>query len=281
MKRLNEEEAEFLLRRLKMIEEEDADRAKRRHISELEAQAEADKLMRLKEAERHAENYVFNNANRHVPPTTQYIRDESPDFPLSQVGYADTDQSESQIFETDEDLLGITTDELEDQCNELFSDTPIPFVRSKEKKNELIDNLIQSCISMYNITIPIMHIKQKLYIIGSQRINLDVKNDQLLCRVGGGYEKFHEYVPKNSKYFQKMLVVHMIKSGESLEWVIDQLINGKKIKNIHAPEPSKQTDSGLYQRRSSSNMKSQNSLKRSNSGMSGNMRKSVGKSPRV
>ena len=30
-----------------------------------------------------------------------------------------------------------------------------------------------------------------------------------------------------------MLVIHMIKSGESLEWVIEQLIAGKKIKNIH------------------------------------------------
>lgn len=142
MKRLNEEEAEFLLKRLKMIEEEDADRAKRRHISELEAQAEADKLLRLKEAERHAENYVFNNANRLLQPSKP-IRDESPDFPLSQVGYEEEySQTQSEIFQTDEDLLGITNDELEDQCNELFSDTPIPFIRSKEKKNELIDNLI-------------------------------------------------------------------------------------------------------------------------------------------
>ena len=107
---------------------------------------------------------------------------------------------------------------------------------------------------MYNITIPIMHIKQKLYIIGSQRINLDVKNDQLLCRVGGGYEKFHEYVPKNSKYFQKMLVVHMIKSGESLEWVIDALMNGKKIKNIFdSKEKQDKNDSFTIKRSGSRN----------------------------
>ena len=30
-----------------------------------------------------------------------------------------------------------------------------------------------------------------------------------------------------------MLVIHMIKSGESLEWVVDSLKNGQKIKNIH------------------------------------------------
>jgi len=33
---------------------------------------------------------------------------------------------------------------------------------------------------------------------------------------------------------QKMLVVYMIKSGESLEYVVDALVNGNKIKNIFA-----------------------------------------------
>jgi len=50
-------------------------------------------------------------------------------------------------------------------------------------------------------------------------------------RVGGGYEKFEDYVPKNHRFFQRTLVVHMIKSGESLEAVVDNLISGKKIKN--------------------------------------------------
>jgi len=54
-----------------------------------------------------------------------------------------------------------------------------------------------------------------------------------LLRVGGGYEKFEEYVPKNLRYHQRILVIHMIKSGESLEWVVDALINGKKIRNIN------------------------------------------------
>jgi len=53
-----------------------------------------------------------------------------------------------------------------------------------------------------------------------------------MVRVGGGFEKFIEYVPKNHRYFERTLVVHMIKSGESLEWVLDALMNAKKIKNI-------------------------------------------------
>ncbi len=38
---------------------------------------------------------------------------------------------------------------------------------------------------------------------------------------------------KNNKQIQKQLVIEMIKSGESLEWVVDQLINGNKIKNVN------------------------------------------------
>lgn len=59
-----------------------------------------------------------------------------------------------------------------------------------------------------------------------------MKTDNLMLRVGGGFEKFTEYVPKNHRYFERSLVVHMIKSGESLEWVVDEICQGKKIKNI-------------------------------------------------
>lgn len=53
-----------------------------------------------------------------------------------------------------------------------------------------------------------------------------------MVRVGGGYEKFIDYVPKNHRYFERSLVVHMIKSGESLEGVVDAIFNGKKLKNL-------------------------------------------------
>lgn len=50
-----------------------------------------------------------------------------------------------------------------------------------------------------------------------------------MVRVGGGFERFIEYIPKNHRFFERTLVVYMIKSGESLEWVVDALKNGKKI----------------------------------------------------
>lgn len=83
-----------------------------------------------------------------------------------------------------------------------------------------------------NVTIPILHIKEKLYLIGHSRMTCNLINDNLMVRVGGGYEKFSEYVPRNHRYIERSLVVHMIKSGESLEGVVDALFNGRKLKNL-------------------------------------------------
>jgi len=84
-----------------------------------------------------------------------------------------------------------------------------------------------------NITIPIDYIKGDLYLIGSDRLTIKqiANNDSLIVRVGGGYVKFEEHFEKYDRYYQRMLVVHMIKSGESLEWVIEMLKANKKITN--------------------------------------------------
>lgn len=69
--------------------------------------------------------------------------------------------------------------------------------------------------------------------IGSQRINFVVKRDQLLMKRGGGggSENFQEFYVTNKRQLERGLVVYMIKSGESLEFVVDALVNGRKIKN--------------------------------------------------
>ena len=53
-----------------------------------------------------------------------------------------------------------------------------------------------------------------------------------MLRIGGGYEKFSEHMPHNQRFYERSLVVHMIKSGESLEKVIELLFLGKKIPNL-------------------------------------------------
>lgn len=129
--------------------------------------------------------------------------------------------------------MGISEEELDEQCDELFKETPIVF---SPRHNHQMDGMIAMYIEQLDIRIPIVPIKGSLYLIGSNRVSCSIKNDQLILRVGGGYEKFEDYVPKNHVFFQRMLVVHMIKSGESLEAVVDNLIVGKRMPNQHVGE---------------------------------------------
>lgn len=63
------------------------------------------------------------------------------------------------------------------------------------KKGNHIQELIEIQVSTYDITIPIINIKDSLYLIGTERIILELKNDAIVMRVGGGYKKFQDYVP--------------------------------------------------------------------------------------
>ena len=54
-----------------------------------------------------------------------------------------------------------------------------------------------------------------------------------MCRVGGGYEEFGEYLQRNHRQEERKLVILMIKTQESLEWVVSALMAGKKqIRNV-------------------------------------------------
>ena len=90
-------------------------------------------------------------------------------------------------------LLGITETELDEQCDDLFGDTPIKFV---PRKGNQIDEKIKFYINELLITIPIVHIKGDLYLVGSERLNFkhNTNNDSLMVRVGGGYVKFDEHI---------------------------------------------------------------------------------------
>ena len=110
----------------------------------------------------------------------------------------------------DEELMGLSEAELDLQCDELFADTPIKF---KPRKGDELDEKIMELIELLDITIPVLHIKGKLYLIGSSKATCELKGEQLLIRTGGGYERFDEYVPGNHRYHQRQLVVSMIKTG--------------------------------------------------------------------
>lgn len=129
----------------------------------------------------------------------------------------------------DAQLIGLSEQELDAQCDELFAGRPVEFI---PRKGSVIDEEIALLIHDQNIRIPILHIKDSLYLIGHKRLTASIRRDDVVLRVGGGYEKFSEHIPHNARYYERALAVHMLKSGESLETVVDLLYNGKKVPNL-------------------------------------------------
>lgn len=68
--------------------------------------------------------------------------------------------------------------------------------------------------------------------IGANKLPCTLKQDNVVVRVGGGTDKLDDYVKHNHRTFEKILVIHMINSNQSLEWVTDELMQGKKIKGV-------------------------------------------------
>lgn len=104
------------------------------------------------------------------------------------------------------------------------------FVVKKENK---VDIEIRQLVEELNITIPIVHVKGSLYLVGISKIHLEQKADYVIAQVGGGYQKFEPWIIKNHKAIERQLIIKMIQSKESLEWIVDALIKGEKIPTMH------------------------------------------------
>lgn len=62
---------------------------------------------------------------------------------------------------------------------------------------------MEKYINELNITIPIVHIKGMVYLIGTNKTIASFNGDILVVRVGGGYQKFEEYIPSNHRFFER------------------------------------------------------------------------------
>ena len=115
---------------------------------------------------------------------------------------------------------------LEDQCDKLFTYAPIEFAPTQ---GSILEEDMHNICQQHNITIPIIAIRDKLYLVGSNRMTCDFRSDSAMIKVGGGYQRFDEYILKNQRHHQKRLVTYMINNQASLEWVVSQLMEGKNI----------------------------------------------------
>jgi len=78
----------------------------------------------------------------------------------------------------------VTEMEIERHAHDLFADTPIPF---RPRKGHDLDEKIALAIHNKYITLPVMHIRDNLYLVGPNRYNCELKAGNPMIKAGGGY----------------------------------------------------------------------------------------------
>lgn len=69
----------------------------------------------------------------------------------------------SLLYKKDQADLGITDHDLDEQCEDLFADTPIKF---QKRTGSEVEGLIEDFIHQNGITIPIQHVVDNQYCVG-------------------------------------------------------------------------------------------------------------------
>lgn len=67
------------------------------------------------------------------------------------------------------------------------------------RPDSLVELEMQKILQRLYITIPIVHIKNTLYLVGLTRIHIELKAGHVIANIGGGYERFEEYITYHHK----------------------------------------------------------------------------------
>ena len=82
--------------------------------------------------------------------------------------------------------LGLTKEELDKKCMEIFGQT----YEFKQRGDSKLDMAIHSIIKELKVKVPIVHIKDRQYLIGLNKCSCEIRGNNVMIRVGGGYETF-------------------------------------------------------------------------------------------
>ena len=70
--------------------------------------------------------------------------------------------------------------------------------------------------------------------MGNKIISVDKLGGNLIANIGGGYAKFDKYLKDNCRKIAKELVLKMISSKKSLEWIVEAYNTGTRIPSLQS-----------------------------------------------
>ena len=99
---------------------------------------------------------------------------------------------------------------------------------------------MQKIIKKHKITIPVIYIRNSLYLIGAARCTCELKVDQVFVKVGQEQPvNFAKYITQNHSHFKFTLYNYIKKSGLSLEAICVKLSRNLKAWWIDDPKQPK------------------------------------------
>ena len=125
---------------------------------------------------------------------------------------------------------------MDEQVNLFGQDDYIPVEFNGDPARNELDSYIRNIIDEKLVTIPITHVEDKKYLIGIEIENLDLMRNQqgekeaVVINAGQEIVGLEDYIVENHDFFEKAIIRHMHVYNESLEWVIEHLTKGKKVK---------------------------------------------------
>lgn len=101
-----------------------------------------------------------------------------------------------------------------------------PPIKFKFRPGNKLEESIHKHVKKLNITVPIIHVRAGMYLVGSARVNLEQKFNHVMVRVGGGTERFDNYIQKNHRKHERTLVQYMSISQGTLDHVVEKIMSG-------------------------------------------------------
>lgn len=126
-----------------------------------------------------------------------------------------------------------------------------PPIKFKFRPGNKLEESIHKHVKKLNITVPIIHVRAGMYLVGSARVNLEQKFNHVMVRVGGGTERFDNYIQKNHRKHERTLVQYMSISQGTLDHVVEKIMSGQKIRK---PPQNKKEEGGEKGKRNRSGM---------------------------
>jgi len=128
-----------------------------------------------------------------------------------------------------------TKEDIKQECYYIFGQesAPMPFDALDEEGKIVskLDGKILEIVEKYKVTVPILHIANREYLVGTQRQVLTLeKDEEVYVLFRDGSERFDKFIVDNHKKYEEAIIWAMINDAKSLEEVCDDNITKQKAK---------------------------------------------------